>query len=95
MELFIPGMCLFLVAIAISFAVIPRFTPLVIALLSIVILVIAVRHHYLMFEAEYRLSTWQDSIKIYAPAIMIIAIILFITIPMIFLYLFFNDSGEL
>jgi hypothetical protein len=31
-----------------------------------------------MFAAEYRLSTWQQSLKIYAPAIMIGAIILFI-----------------
>jgi hypothetical protein len=31
-----------------------------------------------MFAAEYRLSTWQESLKIYAPAIMIGAIILFI-----------------
>jgi amino acid permease len=31
-----------------------------------------------MFAAEYRLSTWQQSLKIYAPAIMIGAIIIFI-----------------
>lgn len=78
MELFIPGLCLFFVAIVISFAIIPRFSPLIIAILSIVVLVIAVRHHYMMFESEYRLSTWQESLKVYAPAIMIIAIILFI-----------------
>ena len=31
-----------------------------------------------MFASEYRLSTWQQSLKIYAPAIMIGAVILFI-----------------
>ena len=31
-----------------------------------------------MFESEYRLSTWQQTLKLYAPAVMIVAIILFI-----------------
>ena len=78
MELFIPGLFVFFLAIAISFAIVPRFTPLIAAILSIVFLVLGVRQHYLMFASEYRLSTWQDSFKIYAPAIMIGAMILFI-----------------
>jgi predicted PurR-regulated permease PerM len=78
MEFFIPGLLLFLVSIAITFIVAPRFTPLVVALLSIVFLTYGVYDHYKMFAAEYRLSTWQQSLKIYAPAIMIGAIIIFI-----------------
>jgi biopolymer transport protein ExbD len=31
-----------------------------------------------MFSSEYRLSTWQQGLKVYAPAIMIAAIIIFI-----------------
>ena len=31
-----------------------------------------------MFASEYRLSTWQDGLKNYAPAVMIIAIIMFL-----------------
>jgi predicted PurR-regulated permease PerM len=78
MEVFIPGLCLFLIAIAISFAIIPRFTPLMIAIVSIIVLVIAVWQHYSMFRDDYRLSTWQESFKVYAPAMMIVAMILFI-----------------
>lgn len=78
MEFFIPGLLLFLVSIAVSFAIAPRFTPLVVALLSIAFLTYGVYNHYKMFAAEYRLSTWQESLKIYAPAIMIAAIIIFI-----------------
>jgi hypothetical protein len=78
MEFFIPGLLLFLVSIAISFIIAPRFTPLVVAILSIAFLTYGVYDHYKMFAAEYRLSTWQESLKIYAPAIMIGAIILFI-----------------
>jgi len=78
MEFFIPGLLLFLVSVVVSFILAPRFTPLVIALLSIAFLTYGVYDHYKMFAAEYRLSTWQQSLKIYAPAIMIGAIILFI-----------------
>jgi predicted PurR-regulated permease PerM len=78
MEFFIPGLLLFLLAIVVSFILAPRFTPLVVAVLSIVLLSYGVYDHYKMFAAEYRLSTWQQSLKIYAPAIMIGAIILFI-----------------
>ncbi len=78
MQFFIPGILLFLVAILISFLVVPRFTPLVAALLSLALLTYGVYDHYKMFAAEYRLSTWQDSLKIYAPAIMIGFIALFI-----------------
>lgn len=78
MQFFIPGLLLFLVSIAVSFALAPRFTPLVVAILSIAFLTYGVYDHYKMFAAEYRLSTWQDSLKIYAPAIMIGAIIIFI-----------------
>jgi predicted PurR-regulated permease PerM len=78
MEFFIPGLLLFLVSIAVSFAIAPRFTPLVVALLSMGFLTYGVYDHYKMFAAEYRLSTWQESLKIYAPAIMIGAVILFV-----------------
>jgi hypothetical protein len=43
-----------------------------------------------MFSAEYRLSTWQESLKIYAPALMIGAIIIFI----IFSILSFFTKGS-
>jgi hypothetical protein len=78
MEFFIPGLLLFLVSIAITFIIAPRFTPLIASILSIGFLSYGVYDHYKMFASEYRLSTWQESLKIYAPAIMIGAIIIFI-----------------
>lgn len=78
MEFFIPSILVFLLAIIVCFIFIPRFTPLIIAILSIAFLTYGVYDHYKMFAAEYRLSTWQESLKIYAPAIMIGSIILFI-----------------
>lgn len=78
MEFFIPGLFLFVVTILISFFVAPKITPLIAAILSIGFLTFGVYEHYKMFATEYRLSTWQDGLKIYAPAIMIFAILLFI-----------------
>lgn len=78
MEFFIPGLLIFLVAIILTFLIAPRATPMIAAILSIVFLSAGVYEHYKMFASEYRLSTWQDHLKIYAPAIMIGAIILFI-----------------
>jgi len=77
MEFFIPGVCLFLVAIIISALVVPNLSPIIIAVLAVIFLTGGVYSHYRMFNYEYRLSTWQDGLKIYAPAVMIFVIILF------------------
>jgi predicted PurR-regulated permease PerM len=90
MEFFIPGLLLFLVSILVTFLVIPRFTPLIVAILSIAFLSYGVYDHYKMFASEYRLSTWQESLKVYAPAIMIITILLYI----IYAILAFFTSGS-
>ena len=90
MEFFIPGLLLFLVSILVVFFIVPRFTPLIVAILSIAFLSYGVYDHYKMFASEYRLSTWQDSLKVYAPAIMIITILLYI----IYTILAFFTSGS-
>jgi hypothetical protein len=78
MEFFIPGLCLFIISIIVTFIISPKITPIVAAILSIIFLIYGVREHYELFASEYRLSTWHEGLKIYAPAIMIISIILFI-----------------
>jgi hypothetical protein len=90
MEFFIPGLLIFLVAIAIAVVVVPQTTPIIAAVLSILFLAYGVYDHYLLFAPEYRLSTWQDGIKIYAPFIMLAGIILFI---IYFIFAFFT-GGE-
>jgi hypothetical protein len=78
MEFFIPGLLLFLLFIGIAFFVAPKATPMIAAILSIIFLIYGVREHSKMFASEYRLSTWQDGLKMYAPAIMIMIIIIFV-----------------
>lgn len=90
MEFFIPGLFIFLVAIIIAIVIVPETTPMIAAVLSILFLAYGVYDHYLLFAPEYRLSTWQDGIKIYAPFIMLAGIILFI---IYFIFAFFT-GGE-
>ena len=90
MEFFIPGLLLFLVAILIAILIVPQSTPMIAAVLSILFLSYGVYDHYLLFAPEYRLSTWQDGIKIYAPFIMLAGIILFI----IYVIFVFFTGGE-
>jgi phage-related protein len=86
MEFFIPGVFLLLMSMLVTYLLVPHLTPFITAILSIVFLTFGVYTHYTMFESEYRLSTWQDGLKIYAPAVMIIAIILFIIYGIIALF---------
>jgi hypothetical protein len=90
MEFFIPGLLIFLVAIIIAILIVPETTPMIAAVLSILFLAYGVYDHYLLFAPEYRLSTWQDGIKIYAPFIMLAGIILFV---IYFIFAFFT-GGE-
>jgi len=78
MEFFIPGLSLFVITLFVCYFTVPKVTPLIAAILSIVFLAFGVYEHYTLFASEYRLSTWQDGLKMYAPAVMIIVIILFI-----------------
>ena len=75
MEFFIPGLFLFFVSLGITMWVAPKATPAMAALLSAVFLTYGVYHHHSLFAAEYRLSTWQDGLKVYAPAVMILAVL--------------------
>jgi hypothetical protein len=68
----------------------PKITPMIGAVLAIVFLTYGVYDHYKMFADEYRLSTWHEGLRVYAPAIMILAIILFL----IFGILAFFTSGS-
>lgn len=78
MEFFLPGLLIFLVSILITSYLAPRITPIIAAILSVVFLAYGVYDHYSMFADEYRLSTWHEGLRLYAPAIMILAIILFV-----------------
>jgi uncharacterized membrane protein YgcG len=83
MELFLPSILVLLIACGIVFAIIPKLSPMIIAVLSLVLLTVATYHHFSLFSSEYRLSTWQDILKTYAPGVFIIVLIIFIIFSII------------
>lgn len=78
MEIFIPSLIVLIIALTITFLIAPRATPVMAGILSLLFLGFGIYDHYTMFETEYRQSTWQTGLKVYAPAVMILAIFLFI-----------------
>ena len=82
MEFFLPSILFLLISAAIVFFVIPRFGPLVLAVVSLVLLTIGMYNHYTLFQNEYKASTWQLGLVAFAPYIMIGVVLV-----MIILYL--------
>jgi hypothetical protein len=70
MELLVPGVLLLIVTVLIVFFVIPQFGPTFTILGSVLLLIGGIYHHHKMFRDEYRLATWADRLKAYAPGIM-------------------------
>jgi predicted PurR-regulated permease PerM len=86
MEFFLPGLAVILIGVLIAYAVIPRFSPVILALISIVLLVAALYDHFRIFSYEYAYSTWQEQLKSYAPYVMIGALL--VSIIFFFMYIF-------
>ena len=78
MELFLPSVLISILAILVVIFLIPRFSPLIIVVLAGVLLYVATTQHLNMFWDEYKQSTWQQGLKLFAPGIMIAAIIIFV-----------------
>lgn len=86
MEFFLPGLFVLLIGVLIAFFVIPRFSPVILAIISIVLLIAALYDHFRIFSYEYAYSTWQEQLKGYAPYVMVGALL--ITIIFYFMYIF-------
>lgn len=90
MELFLPSLFVFLLAAVVVIVVVPRFSPLIIVSLAIALLVAGTYHHFEVFWNEYRQSTWQDTLKIFAPTLILIAIFVYL----LFVILSFFTGGS-
>ncbi len=86
MEFFLPSLIILILAGITSFALIPRLSPVIILILSLALLTFGMYHHYKLFAAEYRQSTWQEQLKFYAPGIAIGGLVLFILIFVVSLF---------
>lgn len=86
MEFFLPSLIILILAGITSFALIPRLSPIVILVLSLALLSFGMYHHYKLFAAEYRQSTWQEQLKFYGPGIAIGGLVIFILIFVVSLF---------
>ena len=71
MELFLPSLAVIFFVTIVLFMWLPKLTPIIMASLALAMLVVGVYHHWQMFSTEYRLSTWQEQLKLFAPGIFI------------------------
>jgi predicted PurR-regulated permease PerM len=71
MEIFLPSILIVLLAGVVVFTILPRFGPLVLTVIAIILLMFGVYHHYNLFYDEYRLSTWQTTSTFLAPALVL------------------------
>lgn len=78
MELYLPSLAVFFFVMIVVFTVLPKMSPLIMAGLSLILLVAGIYNHWQTFSTEYRLSTWQDTLKFYAPGVFIGVVILFV-----------------
>jgi hypothetical protein len=78
MQLFLPSILISILAILVVILLIPKFSPLIIVIIAGILLYVATTQHLNMFWDEYRQSTWQESLKLFAPGIMIAAVVIFV-----------------
>ena len=90
MEIFLPSFLIIVLAGAITFVVLPRFSPYVLTILSLVLLSIGIYHHHSLFKDEYRLATWYQNASFLAPAL-ILGVTLFFILG--YILSFFGSSG--
>lgn len=76
MEFLVPSLIMLLLASVVVFFVVPRMSSFLIFIISVVFLTLGVYSHYMMFQHEYTSSIWRDSIKAYAPSILIAMIVI-------------------
>ena len=76
MQLFLPGLVTIIVAGFFVFFVIPRVSPTLIFIISLIFLFIMIQSHYSMFSNEYKSNTWRDQLKVLATPILISIIVL-------------------
>ena len=76
MQIVLPSIIALVIGGAIVFVLLPRLAAPMLVGLSLVILVFALWQHVTLFKSEYRLSTWQEQLKFYAPFVMVGALLL-------------------
>lgn len=75
MELFLPSLFLMLLAYFFTVMFIPKLSPFIIIGGSIAFIGFTVYNHYVLFENEYKIMSWADTAKQFAPTLIVLLII--------------------
>jgi hypothetical protein len=78
MEFFLPSLIVLILAAVFVFFVIPRFAPVVLAIIAFLALILGAVNHVQMFKMDYRMMTWQQGASAAAPYVLIGFIVLYI-----------------
>ena len=76
MQLFLPSLVTIIVAGVCIFFVIPRVSPILIFIISLIFLFIMIQSHYSMFKNEYKLTSWREQLSVFASPILISIIVI-------------------
>jgi len=79
MEFFLPSLLILVLGAFMVFFVLPKFAPLVLAVIALLALILGAYQHYQIFKLDYRMMTWQDGAYTAAPYILVGFIVLYIT----------------
>ena len=88
MELFLPTLFVLLLSGIFVFGVVPKMSPSIIFVITVIFFCIASYAHYMMFKHEYLISPWRDSLKNSVP--ILFAVIITIGILIATLNIFTN-----
>lgn len=86
MEIFLPSLFVILMAYLVSTMLIPRMSPVVLMGGIIILLGFSMYNHYTLFSNEYRVMTWLDMAKSFAPSLMVVFVIVLMLGYLIYAY---------
>jgi hypothetical protein len=75
MDFLVPSLFILLLAGVVVKFLVPRVPLFTIFVITVVLFFFTLYSHYKMFGYQYTSSSWRDSIKVYAPTILIVVIV--------------------
>lgn len=86
MEIFLPSLLVILLAYLVSTMLIPRLSPIILMVSMIALICFTIYNHYSLFSNEYKVMTWLDMAKSFAPSFMILLVIVLMLGYLIYAY---------
>lgn len=76
MEFFLPSVLVIMLAFFVSgYFFLSRYSPIVLGVMALLLLLFTIYNHYSFFATEYRIMTWADTAKQFAPTLLVALVI--------------------